>query len=450
MFKSENKSESGIVLIVDVVERATSSGSPYMQVTMRDNEKVEVSAKRWNESNDTFKFQKGDFAHVTVEIGTYNGQPNYTIQSIYALEEGESVDLNQYVESAPHDAGMMYQFLTEKAKKMQEPYKSLVLNIYEDNKDKLIMWSAAKKVHHNVKAGLLWHTMYVTQIASEIMKFYPFINKDLLLTGAMLHDIGKIKELQTDASGESDYTTEGSLLGHIFIGCSMVEEYGKKLNIPDETMQLITHMIASHHGEKEWGSFVTPKIPEAYILNHADMIDAKMNQCQKALNQTEAGEWSEKVFSLGTKLFKPAVNVEENPVASEPVTAEEPVMEEPVQEESTQETEPAEDIEEEIPLDNVVDFVDEMLNSDEESAAEGDANTTSPAENEVDETEEPVEDVSQIAFDFGMDDIPSEVPDVPTEPVPDPVGEVPKEDEKTDELSDFELPDFGEIDFDKF
>ena len=304
MFKSDEKKLQGIVYLVSVVERATSAGVPYIQMTLRDEERAEISAKMWNQSAQTFLFEKGSFVHCCLDVGMYNGQKNYVVSSMYPLEEGETVDMGAYFRTAPYKSEDMYNYLVKMGESLGEPYRSLVLAIYNDKKEQLLSWSGSKKIHHNLKGGLLYHTMYVTQICSDLVRYYLTLNRSLLLAGAILHDIGKLEELNTDITGEADYTTRGTLLGHICIGCTIVTEYAKQLEMDEQSRDLLLHMIASHHGEKEWGAFVTPKIPEAYLLNHADMIDSKMYLCQDVLENMENNEWTDKIFGLGTKLYK--------------------------------------------------------------------------------------------------------------------------------------------------
>ena len=182
----------------------------------------------------------------------------------------------------------------------------LVKSIYEENKTKLLYWSAAKSVHHNCYGGLLYHTLRMMRSAFTLTKVYTTINKDVLFAAVALHDIGKITELETDELGVADYTVDGTLFGHALLGIEMINAKASGYN--PELIRLLKHCLAAHHGQLDWGAVTIPAIPEAMMLHQIDMIDSRMYQFEKAIEEiTEPGQLGDKVFGLGTKVYRPTI-----------------------------------------------------------------------------------------------------------------------------------------------
>jgi 3'-5' exoribonuclease len=174
--------------------------------------------------------------------------------------------------------------------------------------DKLYVYPAAARNHHDFVGGLATHMIGMLDIAESLCKLYPILNRDLLLSGVILHDLGKIVELSGPILTE--YTLEGKLVGHISIMQSMVVDFAKQLGVENsEQVVLMRHLILSHHGEYEYGSPILPMIMEAEILNFVDNIDARMNMFSKALDPIEPGQFTPRVFSLENRAFyKPSFN----------------------------------------------------------------------------------------------------------------------------------------------
>lgn len=161
------------------------------------------------------------------------------------------------------------------------------------------------------RSGFLYHTFRMVQSGIALGKVYgQALNHSLLLTGIILHDVGKLKELYTDPTGNADYTPEGSLLGHLLIGCEMIDEACNKLDLQNDENKdkilLLKHLLASHHGKQEYGAITVPQLPEAIMLNRIDMIDAEMYQCEHALEDQSNGTFTDRIFGLNnTRLYKP-------------------------------------------------------------------------------------------------------------------------------------------------
>ena len=190
----------------------------------------------------------------------------------------------------------MYAELMALKNKVANPYLGRLLNSFFVDDAELIkafkFHSAAKSVHHGFVGGLLEHTLGVTTLCDCFADRYPMLNRDLLLTGAMLHDIGKLRELSDFPT--NDYTDDGQLLGHIIIGVEMIGERARAIEgFPAKLEAEVKHLIVSHHGEFEYGSPKKPAIMEAFALNFADNMDAKMETLKELLStpQAQSGEW---------------------------------------------------------------------------------------------------------------------------------------------------------------
>lgn len=202
--------------------------------------------------------------------------------------------------------------ISEERKKLygeENTLSDLAIRLFKEYEER-ICWSAASEVMHSEKAGgLLEHTEAMVRNAVLICNVYPDLDKDLLVAGTALHDIGKIEELFTNELGLASYTPEGIALGHIVLGYTMVDRYVQK-NIgvyPNERIMLLNTLILSHHGKKEYGSPVEPVVPEAFTLNYIDMMDAIYHEMKKANNNIEPGEISpdNKVLGIGHRIYRP-------------------------------------------------------------------------------------------------------------------------------------------------
>lgn len=305
MFETKQKQVTGVIFILDITEKTSQKGKPFLIIKARDNHKQEAILKRWQCSENEFPVSKGELALCTIQINSYKEEKQFVIRSVKPAYDGVHADIVDYMNIAPYKASDMYHYILGFAEKniKNDSYKSVIKNIYRDYKEKLMMWSAAKSVHHNGVSGLLFHIYSMLQAAESYVKIYSFLNKDLLFTGVILHDIGKLEELHTNEFGESEYSIEGNLTGHLYIGADLVTKYKPK-DMAQEEFLLLKHMILSHHGKHEYGAVITPKIPEAIALNYIDDMDAKMYQCEHFMNEIHPGTFSDQIWSLETRLYR--------------------------------------------------------------------------------------------------------------------------------------------------
>lgn len=256
----------------------TKAGKEYGNLVLQDKTGT-VDAKIWDlGSPGVGNFETLDYVFVDADVTVFMGSNQLNVKRIRRADEGEYVPAD-YLPVSKKDIKLMYQELTSVINSLKNPYlRSLAESYFVQDKEFVKCFcfhSAAKSVHHGFVGGLLEHTLSVVKMCSYFADNYPLINRDLLLTAAMFHDIGKTKELS--AFPENDYTDDGQLLGHIIIGTEMISDSIRQTpGFPEKLATELKHCILSHHGELEYGSPKKPAILEALALNFADNADAKM------------------------------------------------------------------------------------------------------------------------------------------------------------------------------
>lgn len=256
----------------------TKAGKEYGNLVLQDKTGT-VDAKIWDlGSPGVGNFETMDYVYVDADVTVFMGSNQMNVKRIRKADEGEYIAAD-YLPVSAKNVDEMYGELLALIRGIGNPYlKKLAESFFVDDAafaKAFRFHSAAKTVHHGFVGGLLEHTLSVTKMCDYFTGAYPMLNRDLLLTAAMFHDLGKTKELSVFP--ENDYTDEGQLLGHIIIGTEMVSERIKKIpGFPERLAVELKHCILSHHGELEYGSPKKPAILEALALNFADNADAKM------------------------------------------------------------------------------------------------------------------------------------------------------------------------------
>lgn len=256
----------------------TKAGKEYGNLVLQDKTGT-VDAKIWDlGSPGVGNFDSLDYVYVDADVTVFMGSNQMNIKRIRKADEGEYIAAD-YLPVSSKNVDDMYAELVTLISGIQNPYlRKLAESFFVDDADfakAFRFHSAAKTVHHGFVGGLLEHTLSVTKMCDYFAGTYPMLNRDLLLTAAMFHDLGKTKELSTFP--ENDYTDAGQLLGHIIIGTEMVSEQIRQIpGFPEKLAVELKHCILSHHGELEYGSPKKPAILEALALNFADNADAKM------------------------------------------------------------------------------------------------------------------------------------------------------------------------------
>ena len=231
-------------------------------------------------------FETMDYVYIDADVTVFQGTNQLNIRRIRKAREEEYIPAD-YLPVSKKDIGKMYQELTAMIRTIKNPYLNKLASSYFIDDPEFAkafqFHSAAKSVHHGFVGGLLEHTLSVAKLCDYYASYYPGINRDLLLTAAIFHDIGKTKELSVFP--ENDYTDDGQLLGHIIIGTEMVGERIRTIpGFPHRLAAELKHCILAHHGELEYGSPKKPALLEALALNFADNTDAKMETMLEALN----------------------------------------------------------------------------------------------------------------------------------------------------------------------
>lgn len=292
----------------------TRNGKAYDNLILQDKTGT-LDGKVWDpNSNGIADYDEMDFIEVYGDVISYNNSRQLNIKQIRKAYEDEYNPVD-YMPTTEKSTESMYAELLSLGMQVENSYLRAVIAYYFEQDEVFIKrfkaHSAAKSVHHGFAGGLLEHTLSVVKFCEYMTGAYPILNKDLLYTAAMCHDIGKIKELS--AFPENDYTDDGQLLGHIVIGVEMVGDAIREIpGFPDKLASELKHCIIAHHGELEYGSPKKPAIAEALALNFADCTDAKMQTLTEIFKEKDSKEWLgyNRLFetnlrktSLGTGVF---------------------------------------------------------------------------------------------------------------------------------------------------
>ena len=266
----------------------TKSGKTYLSLVLQDKTGT-VDAKVWELNNDIQNFEEKDIIKIDGISLIYQDTMQLKIQKIRKSSEGE-YNPSDFIPTTDKDVNYLYDTILDFISSINNTYiKTLLQNIFI--KDEYVLkhiktHSAAKSLHHSYMGGLIEHLVYVTSICDFLSSKYKFVNRDILISGALLHDLGKLYEL-TDFP-DNDYTDEGELLGHIVIGVEIISKEASKISgFPIETLNLIKHCIVSHHGELEFGSPQKPKTIEAMLLHSADSTDSKVKMFEEFLGKSD-------------------------------------------------------------------------------------------------------------------------------------------------------------------
>lgn len=271
----------------------TKTGKEYESIVLQDKT-GSLDGKIWDPSSMGIgEYEALDYVEVTGVVTNYNGALQLKVERLRKVKEGE-FEPSDYMPVSRFSEQEMYDELLGYIKKINNEYiRKLLESFFVEDEEFIRVFkkrSAAKSIHHGFMGGLLEHSLGVTRMCVYLAKAYPFLNADLLVACAMLHDIGKVPELSDFP--QNDYTDAGNLLGHIVMGSEMISEKVRGIEgFPKYLETEIKHCILSHHGEMEFGSPKKPALAEAVALSIADNLDARMETLREVFESKEGGDW---------------------------------------------------------------------------------------------------------------------------------------------------------------
>lgn len=295
----------GFALVKKCEVRVSKNGSKFLSMILSDKT-GEIDAKYWDyQEGITPEITEGSIVKVNGFETEFKGTPQLKVEMIRPALDSDRINPSDFVPTSEYDPEAMYGEICRIAKGFKDhELAALLLAVYEKYKERLLIYPAAVRLHHAMRGGLLYHSLSIIRLCEKVSEIYPQVDRDLLITGAALHDIGKCVEMDTDEYGvASRYTTRGNLLGHLVIGAIIVDETGKELGIPEETLMLVEHMILSHHGKPEYGAAVPPKFLEASILAKMDELDATLFEINDNVSDVETGEFTQRIWALDNTML---------------------------------------------------------------------------------------------------------------------------------------------------
>ncbi len=304
-----NTEVEGLFAAIDPDLREGKNG-PFWKLGLLDATGT-IDAKIWSPlSTEIREITSGEIALVSGKASVYRETLQLSVSAFEPLssEDLPKVDLAFFTRSSPYDREEM--FSTLRLACMEEfryvPWRRLITIVFKDQeiKDAFMRIPAAKVMHHAYVGGLLEHTLSVFNLCRSLSDFYPDLDRQTLLVGALFHDIGKIREFSGGIA--NDYTDEGRLIGHISLGLEILEPFLARSSLETELKSHLKHLILSHHGLHEYGAPCLPQTPEAFMLHYADNMDAKMNQFHNLFGQSpdQTQKWSSRINGLDRQIFR--------------------------------------------------------------------------------------------------------------------------------------------------
>ncbi len=302
-----NQVSTGVFLVQYKEIRQKRTGENYLSLTLADKS-GDLDAKMWDNASEVMDtFERDDFVRVKGLLQIFQNKPQFTIHRLQRMDSAEQ-DLADYLPASKRDPAEMFAELEGRMASMSNPHlKALLDAIFSDAALAKAYRAApaAKQIHHAWLGGLLEHVLSLAALAEVTAAHYQGIDRDLLMTGVILHDIGKVYELGYERSFA--YTVEGQLLGHIVIGSQLVDDHIRRIpDFPPKLRLLVQHLVLSHHGELAYGSPKIPLFPEALLLHHLDNMDSKMEAIRALIanDKNLEGTWTSFNSALNRSALK--------------------------------------------------------------------------------------------------------------------------------------------------
>jgi len=340
----ENKVITSSFVVASKQVKPKKNGEPYLALTLADRT-GQIEAKMWDNVEEFLDaFEQDDFLKIKGLINKYKNRFQLTIHKLRRMGEAE-IDYTDYLPKTTKDIGELWQTLAGFVATFENQHLKALVELFMSDPEIAERYRnapAAKSLHHAYIGGLLDHVVSLFKLCDLVSRNYPQVNRDLLLTGAFLHDIGKIQELTYNRS--FSYTTKGQLLGHMVIELEMLQEKLTKLpEFPPDLKTLLEHMIISHHGQYEFGSPKLPMFPEALMLHYLDDLDSKMEamRAHYARESELEGPWTSYNPSLGRPLLDSRKFTQQEKTSSKVSEAATPAPPAPAESEKPVSTAPA-------------------------------------------------------------------------------------------------------------
>ena len=294
----------GQLLVVACTKGTTDKGLSYLNITFQDKT-GSIEAKKWDASESDLKLlAPGSVVMVDGLVNLYKGQPQLKVVGVGKIDPAD-VEMSNFARVSPIPLSELKARLDKylnsfKDKDVEKITKAVINHFY----DRYVTFPGAVKVHHEFGSGIIHHSLFMADVADAIAKIYTQVDRDILVAGALLHDIGKTIEYENPIAPVQ--TAEGKLCGHIAIGYAEFKRIVDELDIKSEVPLLLEHMILAHHGSLEFGSPVMPATREALLLSEIDMLDSRQMILDKALAAVEEGEFTPRLWMMDdTSFYKP-------------------------------------------------------------------------------------------------------------------------------------------------
>ena len=290
------------LLVKECKNGTTNKGAPYLSMTLQDSSGT-IDAKFWDvKPSDAELIQVGRIVVFGFEVLLYNQNLQLRINRVRPFEEG-SIPLEEFVITSAQPEAQRRDQLDAYVDSIQNPvYRKIVEAMLKRLNDKFFTYPAASKIHHSTLGGLSEHSLSMASMCDDVCRHYKWLDRDLLIAGALLHDVGKTAEMSGPITTE--YTLEGRLEGHISLANGWLTSVCEELGVEHSQEAIcLHHLVLSHHGHYEFGSPVLPALPEAEVLSLVDNLDARMNTLKTALDATKEGGWTAKLFALENRQF---------------------------------------------------------------------------------------------------------------------------------------------------
>lgn len=320
---SDKEPVQSIFLIKEKFLLKGKNGKAYISIALSDRTGA-VDGRIWDNVDEiSSAFQAGDFVRIKGVVHMFQNRRQVVVHKVERTRDGE-YELRDFINAASEDPEKMMTDLRKIVDEIRDPHiKNLILNVIEDPeiRPRLLRCPAAKTIHHAYLGGLLEHILSIAQIMQFLARHYPILNQDLLIFGAIFHDIGKLWELEFDSA--TAYTDSGRLIGHLVMSVELIEKHSAKIaDFPSELKLVLKHIVLSHHGKQEFGSPKVPQFLEAFIVAFIDDFDSKVNTIHHFMSsERQSGEkWSrfhqlfDRYFYLGVSQDQAYAKVNRAPV----------------------------------------------------------------------------------------------------------------------------------------